>query len=205
MLNVLLAGVGGQGTVLAAKVLASAAQSKQWQVSTAETIGMAQRGGSVLSHVRMGSEGEAVYAPLVTPGTADLLVAFEPGEAARALPYLNRSGIVVTACSTVQPVTAALSGQPYDGEGVIAGICAALAAQAPEARLVVVDDKAVTQAVGTTRVLNMVLLAAALGTGRFPLSIGDLKDAVEQCVKPQFVALNLAAIDEMTQQAAPLE
>ncbi len=62
-----------------------------------------------------------------------------------------------------------------------------------------------TQAVGTTRVLNMVLLAAALGTRRFPLSIGDLRDAVEQCVKPQFVALNLAAIDEMTQQAAPLE
>ena len=194
MLNVLLAGVGGQGTVLAAKVLASAAQSKQWQVRTAETIGMAQRGGSVLSHVRMGSEGEAVYTPLVTPGTA-----------ARALPYLNRSGIVVTARSTVQPVTAALSGQPYDGEGVIASIRAALAAQAPEARLVVVDDKAVIQSVGTTRVLNMVLLAAALGTGRFPLSISDLKDAVEQCVKPQFVALNLAAIDEMTQQAAPLE
>ena len=60
MINVLLCGVGGQGTVLAAKVLAQAAQSKGWQVRTAETIGMAQRGGSVTSHVRMGDGGEPV-------------------------------------------------------------------------------------------------------------------------------------------------
>lgn len=67
MIDILLAGVGGQGTVLAAKVLAQAAQSKGWQVRTAETIGMAQRGGNVTSHVRMGSNGGAVYSPLITP------------------------------------------------------------------------------------------------------------------------------------------
>ena len=66
MIDILLAGVGGQGTVLAAKVLAQAAQSKGWQVRTAETIGMAQRGGNVTSHVRMGSNGEAVYSPPVS-------------------------------------------------------------------------------------------------------------------------------------------
>ena len=65
MIDILLAGVGGQGTVLAAKVLAQAAQSKGWQVRTAETIGMAQRGGNVTSHVRMGSNGEAVYSCLL--------------------------------------------------------------------------------------------------------------------------------------------
>ena len=72
MRNVLLTGVGGQGTVLAAKVLAQAAQAKGWQVRTAETIGMAQRGGSVVSHVRMGDNGEEVIAPLVAKGTADI-------------------------------------------------------------------------------------------------------------------------------------
>ena len=92
MIDFLLAGVGGQGTVLAAKVLAQAAQSKGWQVRTAETIGMAQRGGNVTSHVRMGSNGEAVYSPLITPGTADMVIALEPGEAARALPYLAPGG-----------------------------------------------------------------------------------------------------------------
>ena len=75
MIDILLAGVGGQGTVLAAKVLAQAAQNKGWQVRTAETIGMAQRGGNVTSHVRMGSNGEAVFSPLITPGTADIVIA----------------------------------------------------------------------------------------------------------------------------------
>lgn len=91
MIDILLAGVGGQGTVLAAKVLAQAAQNKGWQVRTAETIGMAQRGGNVTSHVRMGSNGEAVYSPLITPGTADMVIALEPGEAARALPIWRRA------------------------------------------------------------------------------------------------------------------
>ena len=92
MRNVLLTGVGGQGTVLAAKVLAQAAQAKGWQVRTAETIGMAQRGGSVVSHVRMGDDGEEVIAPLVAKGTADMIIAFEPAEAARVLPYLAPDG-----------------------------------------------------------------------------------------------------------------
>ena len=91
MIDILLAGVGGQGTVLAAKVLAQAAQSRGWQVRTAETIGMAQRGGNVTSHVRMGSGGEEVFSPLITPGTADMVIALEPGEAARALPGINVS------------------------------------------------------------------------------------------------------------------
>ena len=75
MLNILLTGVGGQGTVLAAKVLAQAALEKGWQVRTAETIGMAQRGGNVVSHVRMGDAGEEVFAPLLAEGTADLVIA----------------------------------------------------------------------------------------------------------------------------------
>ena len=78
MRNVLLTGIGGQGTVLAAKLLAQAAQARGWQVRTAETIGMAQRGGSVVSHIRMGDGGEEVAAPLLNRGTADLIVAFEP-------------------------------------------------------------------------------------------------------------------------------
>ena len=126
MIDILLAGVGGQGTVLAAKVLAQAAQNKGWQVRTAETIGMAQRGGNVTSHVRMGSNGEAVYSPLITPGTADMVIALEPGEAARALPYLAPGGVLVTATTAIQPVTAALASQPYRARrGRGPGPCAA--------------------------------------------------------------------------------
>ena len=199
MLNVLLTGVGGQGTVLAAKVLAQAALTKGWQVRTAETIGMAQRGGSVTSHVRMGSGGEEVHSPLLTKGSADLIIAFEPGEAARVLPYLAPHGVLVTAQTPIQPITAAAAKEPYRSETVIAGIKQALAADfAPAQRLIVVDDESLTQQVGSRKALNTVLLASALATGCIPISIDDLKSAITACVKPRFIDMNLAAVDIAT-------
>lgn len=244
MIDILLAGVGGQGTVLAAKVLAQAAQSKGWQVRTAETIGMAQRGGNVTSHVRMGSNGEAVFSPLITPGTADMVIALEPGEAARALPYLTSGGVLVTATTAIQPVTAALSSAPYRAGDVVAALAntlqaevvrgqAAEAAAAPESAkaaaggddapassqgtgqasgqdaqapgvegcpvplFVPVDDEALVREAGPggRKALNMMLLAVAVAQGRVPLTVGELKEAVQACVKPQFVPMNLAAID----------
>lgn len=196
MRNVLLTGVGGQGTVLAAKVLAQAAQAKGWQVRTAETIGMAQRGGSVVSHVRMGDNGEEVIAPLVAKGTADMVIAFEPAEAARVLPYLAPDGVMVSATTSIQPITAALSTEPYLAEATIASLDERLneCAEA-SARFVLVDDEAVLSQVGNRKALNTVLLAFALKTGHLPLSLDDLRDAIRACVKPRFVELNLAAID----------
>lgn len=196
MRNVLLTGVGGQGTVLAAKVLAQAAQAKGWQVRTAETIGMAQRGGSVVSHVRMGDNGEEVIAPLVAKGTADMIIAFEPAEAARVLPYLAPDGVMVSATTSIQPITAALSTEPYLAEATIASLRGRLngSVEAP-ARFVLVDDEAVLSQVGNKKALNTVLLAFALKTGHLPLSLDDLRDAIRACVKPRFVELNLAAID----------
>lgn len=196
MRNVLLTGVGGQGTVLAAKVLAQAAQAKGWQVRTAETIGMAQRGGSVVSHVRMGDNGEEVIAPLVAKGTADMIIAFEPAEAARVLPYLAPDGVMVSATTSIQPITAALSTEPYLPEATIASLDERLnGCGAAPARFVLVDDEAVLSQVGNRKALNTVLLAFALKTGHLPLSLDDLRDAIRACVKPRFVELNLAAID----------
>ena len=196
MRNVLLTGVGGQGTVLAAKVLAQAAQAKGWQVRTAETIGMAQRGGSVVSHVRMGDDGEEVIAPLVAKGTADMIIAFEPAEAARVLPYLAPDGVMVSATTSIQPITAALSTEPYLAKATVASLEKRLnvRAEAP-AHFVLVDDEAVLSQVGNRKALNTVLLAFALKTGHLPLSLDDLRDAIRACVKPRFVELNLAAID----------
>ena len=196
MRNVLLTGVGGQGTVLAAKVLAQAAQAKGWQVRTAETIGMAQRGGSVVSHVRMGDTGEEVIAPLVAKGAADMIIAFEPAEAARVLPYLAPDGVMVSATTSIQPITAALSTEPYLAKATIASLEKRLNVRAGEpARFVLVDDEAVLSQVGNRKALNTVLLAFALKTGHLSLSLDDLRDAIRACVKPRFVELNLAAID----------
>ena len=193
MLDVLLAGVGGQGTVLAAKVLAQAAQDKGWQVRTAETIGMAQRGGNVTSHVRMGNGGEEVFAPLLAHGTADLVIAFEPGEAARVLSFLAPNGVLVTATTPIQPVTAALSSVPYRADRVVQRLETQLAGK--EASFVAVDDAARVRTIGSRKVLNTLLLARALAAGHVPLDVDDLRHAIEVCVKPAFVQLNLAAIE----------
>ena len=192
MINIMLTGVGGQGTVLAAKVLAQAAQEKGWHVRTAETIGMAQRGGSVVSHVRMGNAGEEVYSPLIARGTADMIVAFEPAEGARVLPYLAPNGTLVTAMSAIQPVTAALSSDPYQGSAMIARLLQSFG-DAPE-RLAVVDGDAILEKVGNKKVLNTVLLASAVATGKLPLTLDDLRGAIRLCVKPAFVDVNLKAI-----------
>ena len=198
MLNILLTGVGGQGTVLAAKVLAQAAQAKGWQVRTAETIGMAQRGGSVVSHVRMGNDGEEVLAPLVALGSADLAIAFEPAEAARVLPYLAPAGVLVSATTAIQPVTAALSAEPYRSADIVAHLEKILNADG-EKRFFTVDDESLLQKVGNRKALNTVLLASALALGHLPLSLDDLRDAIAVCVKPRFVDLNMAAIEAVEQ------
>ena len=84
--NIILCGVGGQGTILASKLISTAAMEKNIPVMSAETIGMAQRGGSVFSHLRMGEE---IYSPMIARGTADIILGFEPGETVRMLPYLG--------------------------------------------------------------------------------------------------------------------
>lgn len=190
MVNIMLSGVGGQGTVLAAKVLAQAAQDKGWQVRTAETIGMAQRGGSVVSHVRMGDQGEEVLAPLLGKRTADMIIAFEPAEGARVLPYLAPGGTMVCAQTALQPVTSALSSKPYEARDVLNALHASLGNA-----FLAVDDERIINAVGTRKALNTVLLTCAVATGCLPLGIEDLKQAVAACVKPAFVEMNLAAVD----------
>lgn len=200
MINILLAGVGGQGTVLAAKVLAQAAQHKGWQVRTAETIGMAQRGGNVTSHVRMGNEGEQVHSSLLAKGSAQLIVAFEPAEAARALDYLAPDGLLVTASTAVQPVTVALSGGAYRADDVLAALRGKLGD-----RLVIVEDARIMESIGSRKVLNTVLLASALTTGVIDLDVDDLRHAIEVCVKPQFVELNQRAINAVAIDAAAID
>lgn len=200
MLNILLAGVGGQGTVLAAKVLAQAAQEKGWQVRTAETIGMAQRGGNVVSHVRMGDRGEEVLAPLLAEGSADLIIAFEPAEAARVLPYLGPQGTLVTATTPLQPVTAALSPTPYRARDVMERLSAQIAASGSQ-HFLAIDDAALLERIQSRKVLNSALLACALKTGCVPIDLDDLRRAIAVCVKPRFVELNLTAIDEAARLA----
>jgi indolepyruvate ferredoxin oxidoreductase beta subunit len=220
MSDIIIAGVGGQGTVLASKLLAQAALSKGYLVRTAETIGMAQRGGSVLGHVRIAGRYEssddkggfrwmpwrsqrhrtghnaphdAPLSPLIPQGAADLLIGFEPGETVRALSYLRQGGTVVTAKQALEPVTAMLSALPYDGRSELAYL-RGCAAKGRIGTLRTVDGAEICAELGSTRILNVVLLGAALSVKDFEVSALALTKAIESLVKPQYRELNTTAL-----------
>ena len=181
----LLCGVGGQGTVLASKLIAFAAMEKGLNVRTAETIGMAQRGGCVVSHARM---GEDIPSPLIPRGGADVIIGFEPAEAARNLSYLKKDGVVVVNPKPVIPVTASLSGAPYRGEEMLDYLKQA------SPRLLVVNGDGIARRCGSAKVVNVALLAAAAHSGSLGLTVEDIRRAVERMVPQRFHAVNFRAI-----------
>lgn len=185
-INCLLCGVGGQGTVLASKLIALAAMERGEEVRTAETIGMAQRGGCVVSHVRTGS---AIYSPLIPKGSADIIIGFEPGEVVRCLPYLKKDGVVIVNQRPVKPVTSVLSDSSYDGTEVINY----LKEHVKECDLI--NGEEICNACGSSKVLNIVLLAAAAKSGRLGMDIEDLKNTIIHKIPEKFHKLNLKAVE----------
>ena len=183
--DIVLCGVGGQGTVLASKLISDAAMAQGIPIMSAETIGMAQRGGSVFSHVRL---GEGVYSPMIAEGEADLILAFEPGEAVRCFPYLKEGGTVVVSNRAVMPVTAALSGSSYDGQEMIDYL------RRHVENLVVVDTKAALEDLGSAKVLNLLLLGAALYSGTLGFSEEDMKAAIRARLPEKLHELNFRAL-----------
>ena len=184
--NIVLCGVGGQGTVLASKLLAAEAMEQNIPVMSAETIGMAQRGGSVFSHVRI---GEGLYSPMIAAGTADLIIGFEPGETVRMLPYLKEGGYVVVSTRAIKPVTATLSESNYDSEPMLEY----LKQNVPN--LTLIDaDKACAE-IGSSKVLNMILLGTALRTGVLDFNLEDIEHVMLRTLPEKFHAMNLQALN----------
>ena len=184
--NILLCGVGGQGTVLASKLLAAAAMAKDIPVMSAETIGMAQRGGSVFSHLRMGGE---LYSPMIAKNSADIIIGFEPAETVRMLPYLKKDGYVVTSSKPIVPATSSLKGSAYNGADMIDYL------REQVKNLTVVDAESACREIGSAKALNMALRGAAIWTGVLDLTEDDIKRAVDTMVNPKFRELNFKALD----------
>lgn len=184
--DIVLCGVGGQGTVLASKLISGAAMSAGIAVKAAETIGMAQRGGSVMSNVRI---GENTHSPLIGNGSADLLISFEPAEAVRRLPLLGKDGTVIVADRPVVPVSAMTGGPAYDLDAIMAYLRKRVSAD----RLVVVDASAAERETGSAKFLNVVLLGVAARTGALGLSADVLKDQIRDRVSERFVEADLKA------------
>lgn len=189
MKSTLLCGVGGQGTVLASRIIAQAAMDSGRQARTAETIGMAQRGGAVVSHVRIGeTPEEAVTSPLIPDGQADVLIGFEPGEAARNLKALKPDGIAIVNRRAIVPVTASLGKSDYDGDTVIEWL------EASAAHCYIVDGDQAARACGSEKVLNVVLTGALAATGAMGLTFEAVEQAMVRRVKPAFVEMNRKAL-----------
>ena len=188
--NIILCGVGGQGTVLASKLTAAASMAKGLNVRSAETIGMAQRGGSVLSYLRIGE----CASPLINSGCADLIIGFEPAETVRALSYLKEGGIVITSDRAMMPVTAALKGSDYEGSKMTDYLKSLEGGRI--GKLVIVNTDDAMRDLGSPKVMNMVLLGAAARGGFLgEVTIDDIRQALVKKVKPQFHELNFKALE----------
>ena len=183
--EIILCGVGGQGTVLASRLISAAAMARQIPVMSAETIGMAQRGGSVFSHLRM---GEGLYSPMIARGEADLIIGFEPGEAVRLLPMLRPDGQMIVSDRAVMPVTASLSGDGYRAADMLDW----LSSRVP--RLKIIEAEKAMEEVGSPKVLNLILLGAAVGSGALGLTEEDLRGAILRLIPEKFHELNFRAL-----------
>ena len=183
--NLILCGVGGQGTVLASRLISAAAMDRGWPVMSAETIGMAQRGGSVFSHLRIGEE---VHCPMIARGEADLILGFEPGEAVRMLPWLKPGGTVVTSDRGVTPVTVSLTGAVYDPAVMVEYL------RKKVDRLFVLDAEKALREVGSPKVLNLILLGAAIRTGALGITGEELEAAMKRLIPEKFLKLNQKAL-----------
>lgn len=185
--NCLLCGVGGQGVVLASKLIAYAAMEKGMEVRTSETIGMAQRGGSVVSHVRMGTQ---IHSPLIPKGSADMIIAFEPAEAVRNLSYLKEDGVIIVNQKAVQSVTATLGEAAYRAQEMLDFL------KRGTHRLYIVDGERICRKAGSQKVLNVALLGFAASSGALDVNVLDIEAMIRKKVKPELVNQNLTALRE---------
>lgn len=185
-LNILLVGVGGQGILLAGDIIAAASMKAGLDVKKSDVHGMAQRGGSVTSQVRIGHQ---VFAPLIASGGADILVSFEKQEALRYADMLKPGGMAVVSDLLITPITVA-SGQAPElkEEEINSRLTTGFE------HLLLLNANGIAEGLGNIRVANVVLTGALAGL--LPLEMDIWNQSIREMVKPQFVEINLQAFAE---------
>ncbi|WMW23117.1 indolepyruvate oxidoreductase subunit beta [Methanolobus mangrovi] len=182
--DILIAGVGGQGVVLASRLLATAAMDAGFHVATAETIGMAQREGSVTSHVRIGDD---VCGSLIPQGKADLLIGLEPAETARNLLFLGKDGNMVVNEHAIMPSTQGCD--EYDPEMILDF----LKSSCPGT--ITADFTELAKDAGTYKAANVAMIAAAAGAGLLPFSTEYLWGVLEKMIPEKYRDVNRRVFD----------
>lgn len=183
MIQIVIVGVGGQGTLLASKILGHIAVSSGLDAKVSEVHGMSQRGGSVITHVRIAKEGETVYAPLVEQGRADAVLAFERLEALRALPYLKAGGTMILNDQKILPMPVIIGAAQYPED--------ALSTIRSSAKTIAADALSVAVQCGSAKAANVVMLGVL--SRLLPFAPELYEDAFRALIKPKFIDLNLAA------------
>jgi indolepyruvate ferredoxin oxidoreductase beta subunit len=186
-LNIIICGVGGQGVVLLSELLGSAAVRDGVAVKGSEVLGMAQRGGSVFSNIRLGG---SALAPMTPEGKVDVIIAVEPSEALRNIQYLAKGGVVVLNSRTVLPFTVFLGKSGYPG---LKEIQAGLGKVTD--KIITLDASELAQSAGSLQSANVVMLGALYGTGLVPMSVETAKTAILGRFKAKVGEINIKAFD----------
>ncbi len=181
--NIMIVGVGGQGTLLASKILGRAAMDSGMDVKVSEVHGMSQRGGSVVTYVRVGDE---VYSPVIGRGDADVILSFEVLEAARWLPNLKNGGTLVTSTQQINPMPVIIGAAVYP-EGLVDDM------KALGVDVRAFDAPAIAAEAGSVRAANVALIGMAADVLGFDHDI--LRGAVAACVPAKALEVNLKAFD----------
>ncbi len=182
--NVLIVGVGGQGIILASDVLSQAAARMGYDVKKNEIHGMAQRGGSVSSHVRFGKH---VSSPIIKTGEADVLVSFELMETIRYWPFMSSTGKLIVNDQKILPPAVFTGQQPYPP-----GIVEELKARLPDA--VILDGEEMATRIGNPRVLNVIFLGILSKYLDIPAQ--TYEEVLKESLKPKLLDINLKAFNE---------
>lgn len=182
--NILLTGVGGQGTILAAKMLTIGLMEEGYDVKMSEIHGMSQRGGDVTSQVRYSKE--KVWSPVIEKGTADIIVSFEKMEALRSLEYIKAEGTVVVNAEEIPSMTVLTGAEEYAPD-VIEEL------EKTAKKVVVIDASRKAEELGNVKAANVILLGALVKA----MGLDDInwEDIIRKTVKPKFVELNLKAFE----------
>lgn len=183
MINVLIVGVGGQGTLLASRVLGAIASIEGKDCKLSEVHGMSQRGGSVVTHVRIGDD---IAAPLVTPGEADYIMAFEQLEALRWAYYLREGGKILVNDQQIMPMPVITGAVEYPE-----GIYAKLAEAGKEA--IVVDGLGLAEEAGNTKAVNVVMIGALCAIEGVDYEVA--LEAVRRSVPAKLLSVNEKALE----------
>lgn len=184
--DLLITGVGGQGVILASNIIGEVALAAGYDVKKTDTLGMAQRGGSVVSHVRLGPE---VYSPLIRAGEVDILLAFEKLEAARWSHYLSPGAIAIINNHALRPISVNLGDERYPSDEEIAGIL-----RRGSERIYFIKGTERVKKLGNIKILNVFLLGCA--SVFLPLKIRVWQDIISQHVPPSVRELNITAFNQ---------